>query len=105
MIGLALPTHIIQICLGATILGICALMLVAKKSALPEVSQPDRLSQALGIYGVYTEYSTGEEVDWQIHRTPQGLCLFIVIGVMAGMFGLGAAGRTCRSLISSWERR
>jgi uncharacterized membrane protein YfcA len=90
MIGLALPTHIIQISLGATILGICALMLVAKKSEFPDVPKADRLSSALRIYGVYQEQSTGQTVDWKIHRTPLGLCLFVIIGVMAGMFGLGA---------------
>ena len=36
MIGLALPTHIVQIALGGTILGICVLMLVAKKSEYPD---------------------------------------------------------------------
>jgi uncharacterized membrane protein YfcA len=90
MIGLALPTHIIQTALGATILGIVVLMLMAKKSEMPEVRQADRLSSALRICGVYTEESTGERVDWKIHRTPSGMVLFIAVGVMAGMFGLGA---------------
>ena len=39
MIGLALPTHIVQTALGATILGIVVLMLMAKKSVLPEVKR------------------------------------------------------------------
>jgi uncharacterized membrane protein YfcA len=90
MIGLALPTNIVQIALGATIIGICALMLTAKKSAIPDVPQADRLSSALRIYGVYQEASTGETINWKIHRTPLGLCLFVIIGIMAGMFGLGA---------------
>ena len=90
MIGLALPTNIVQICLGATILGICALMLTAKKSEFPDVPKADKLSSMLHIYGVYQEASTGEIVDWKIHRTPLGLALFVLIGVMAGMFGLGA---------------
>ncbi len=90
MVGLALPTHIIQTALGATILGIVALMLMAKKSVLPEVGQADRLSSALRICGVYTEESTGDEINWKVHRTPQGMLLFIAVGVMAGMFGLGA---------------
>jgi len=90
MIGLALPTRIVQICLGVTIVGICVLMLTAKKSALPDVAKPDRLSATLRIYGVYQEASSGQLVDWKIHRTPVGLALFVVIGVMAGMFGLGA---------------
>ncbi len=90
MIGLALPTNVVQIALGGTILGICVLMLTAKKSEYPEVAQPDKLSSALGIYGVYYEGASGKQIDWQIHRTPVGLFLFIIIGVMAGMFGLGA---------------
>jgi uncharacterized membrane protein YfcA len=90
MIGLALPTKVIQIALGVTILGICILMLTAKKSELPDVPQADPLSSALRIYGVYQEASTGQVIDWKIHRTLQGLLLFIAIGIMAGMFGLGA---------------
>ena len=90
MIGLALPTNIVQICLGATILGICALMLVAKKSEFPDVPKADKLSSMLHIYGVYQEASTGEIVDWKVHRTPLGLVMFVFIGIMAGMFGLGA---------------
>ncbi|MBW2671513.1 MAG: sulfite exporter TauE/SafE family protein [Deltaproteobacteria bacterium] len=90
MIGLALPTNIVQISLGATILGICILMLTAKKSTFPDVPQADRLSSALRICGVYQEASTGEIIDWKVHRTPLGLAMFVLIGIMAGMFGLGA---------------
>jgi len=90
MIGLALPTNIVQTALGATILGIVLLMLMARKSVMPDVKQADNLSSALQIWGVYTEESTGEKVNWKIHRTPTGLILFIAIGIMAGMFGLGA---------------
>jgi len=90
MVGLALPTHIVQTALGATILAIVVLMLMAKKSELPEVRQADQLSSALRICGVYTEESTGQQIDWKIHRTPQGMLLFIAVGIMAGMFGLGA---------------
>lgn len=90
MIGLALPTNVIQTALGATILGIVVIMFTAKKSEYPEVKEADALSSALRINGIYHEVSTGQDVDWKIHRTPQSLALFIIIGVMAGMFGLGA---------------
>ncbi len=90
LVGLALPTNVVQIALGATILGIVAIMLVAKKSTYPDVPRADRLSTALRISGIYHEASTGEGIDWKIHRTPQGLAAFVVIGIMAGMFGLGA---------------
>jgi len=33
---------------------------------------------------------TGREHAWQAHRTPLGLALFVGIGIVAGMFGLGA---------------
>jgi len=88
MVGLALPTNIVQIALGAVILGICALMLSAKKSTVPDVPKADNLSSALRIVGVYTDQ--GETINWKIHRTIPGLLTFIIIGFMAGMFGLGA---------------
>lgn len=90
MIGLALPANVIQTALGATILGIVAIMLMAKKSEYPDIKQADALSTALRINGIYFEPSMGQEVNWKIHRTPQALATFIIIGVMAGMFGLGA---------------
>lgn len=90
MIGLALPTNLVQTALGITILGIVAIMIYAKKSELPEVKKADALSTVLRINGIYHEASTGQDINWKIHRTPHGLALFILIGVMAGMFGLGA---------------
>ncbi len=90
MLGLALPTHIIQICLGGTIIGITALLFFSKNVERPTVTKQDAVGAALGMQGIYTEASSGENVEWKTHRTLTGLILFIVIGVMAGMFGLGA---------------
>ncbi|MBF0555741.1 MAG: sulfite exporter TauE/SafE family protein [Nitrospirae bacterium] len=90
MIGLALPTNVVQTALGITILGIVGIIIKAKKSEYPDVAVADPLSTALRITGVYHEVSTGEDINWKVHRTPLGLALFIIIGVMAGMFGLGA---------------
>jgi uncharacterized membrane protein YfcA len=90
LIGLALPTNIVQTLLGATIIMIVFIMLSAKKSEFPSVPKPDRLSNILGIMGVYREESLGKDIEWQIHRTPYAIFLFIIIGIMAGMFGLGA---------------
>jgi hypothetical protein len=90
MIGLAMPANMVNILLGGTILFIVAIMATAKKSDFPVVPKPDALSQSLGIMGIYREESLGKDVEWNVHKTPMGLALFIVIGVMAGMFGLGA---------------
>lgn len=89
MIGLALPQNVIQIALGGTILGIVGIMLMAGKSDFPNV-KADKLSQSLGIMGIYREESIGKDVEWNVHKTAPGLAMFIIIGVMAGMFGLGA---------------
>lgn len=90
MIGLALEPNVVNTLLGATILFIVLIMATAKKSDFPKVPHPDKLSQALEITGIYREESLGKDVEWNVHRTPQGLALFIIIGIMAGMFGLGA---------------
>ncbi|WP_459933907.1 sulfite exporter TauE/SafE family protein [Fundidesulfovibrio butyratiphilus] len=90
MIGLALPTNVTQIALGGTILFIAILLLVSKNSALPVVTKQDAIGVALGMNGVFFDAATNERIEWKTHRTLPGLLLFIIIGLMAGMFGLGA---------------
>lgn len=90
LLGLALPADVVQLCLGGTIMFIAFLLLMSKNVAVPHVEKQDAIGMALGIRGAYLEPSTGEVVNWKTHRTLPGLLLFIVIGIMAGMFGLGA---------------
>jgi uncharacterized membrane protein YfcA len=90
MVGLALPTNIVQTALGGTIVMIVVIMAISRRSDFPDVKKADTLSSVLKITGIYYEESQGKEINWQIHRTPVGLILFIIIGFMAGMFGLGA---------------
>lgn len=90
LLGLVLPAAAVETALGVVVLGIVALMLAARKSEYPDVTQPDRWSRALGIHGVFVDGATGRAVDWQVHRTPLGLLLFLLIGVVGGMFGIGA---------------
>jgi uncharacterized membrane protein YfcA len=65
-------------------------MLTAKKSEVPDVQEADALSSALRICGVYQDQATNQTINWKVHRTIPGLLTFIIIGFMAGMFGLGA---------------
>jgi uncharacterized membrane protein YfcA len=90
LLGLALPAAAVQTALGLIVLGIVVLMLSSKKSEFPQVDRPDRLSAALRMNGVFIDGASGRQVDWQVHRTPLGLVLFLMIGVLAGMFGIGA---------------
>lgn len=89
-VGLALPTNLLQIALGITITLIAVLFIFSKNSEFPKVGEPDGVTRALNISGAYYEPSAGRPVNWTVWRTPQGFLLFIAIGMVAGMFGLGA---------------
>jgi len=89
-LGLALPANIVQTALGATIIFIALLFIFSKNSEFPQVGKKDGLTKLLAISGSYYEPSAGKKIDWTVWRTPQGFLLFIFIGIVAGMFGLGA---------------
>jgi len=89
-LGLVLPVSTIEIALGVVVLGIVVLMLVAGKAEFPLVAVADRLSNAWGLNGRFTDAATGRVVDWQTHRTPAAMALFTLIGLMGGLFGIGA---------------
>ena len=90
MLGLAMPAAVVQMLLGSLVLAIVVLMFVSKKSELPQVDRPDALSQALALHGVFVDGASGRTVAWQVHRSVWGLFVFLFIGVLAGMFGIGA---------------
>lgn len=90
LIGLALPASVVQMALGVIVLGIVALMLTVGKAEVPPVRQPDALGAALGLHGVFIDGASGQRIPWQVQRTPLGLVVFTAIGLMAGVFGIGA---------------
>jgi uncharacterized membrane protein YfcA len=90
LVGLTLPVAAVEVALGITILCIAVIMWRAKKSEYPDVARPDPLGAALRMSGIYRDQALGREIEWRVHRTPLGLALFAGIGVLAGVFGLGA---------------
>jgi uncharacterized membrane protein YfcA len=93
MLGLYLSSlnpDIIQICLGVTIVGIAILLLVSKNTEKPVVNKQDAIGLVLGLRGAYWDDGARESVEWKTHRTLLGLFMFILVGLLAGMFGLGA---------------
>jgi uncharacterized protein len=90
MIGFALPTKTVQGLLGIAIIGVVVLMLISRQSEVPSGHRPDPLSAWLGIRGTLVDEYAGQSVDWRIHRSPLGFLAFIGIGILAGMFGVGA---------------
>ena len=85
-----LNPNIVQACLGGTIMAIAILLIFSKNSAVPVVTRQDAVGLALGLQGAFYDEGSKEIIEWKTHRTLLGLILFIFIGLMAGMFGLGA---------------
>ncbi|CAA7599931.1 Transmembrane protein TauE-like [Acididesulfobacillus acetoxydans] len=89
-LGLALPQNVLKILLGVLITSIALFFVFTKNSEFPKIGRPDALACYLNIGGTYFEPSTGQDVTWSVWRLPLGLVLFAGIGVVAGMFGIGA---------------
>ena len=89
-LGLSLPQSVLKILLGVLITGISFVFIFSKNSDVPKIGISDTLTRYLNIGGAYFEPSSGKDITWSIWRLPQGLFLFAFIGVIAGMFGIGA---------------
>lgn len=90
MIGLALPAAVVNVALGVTILGIVLLMATTRHAAPLPATAPEGLARALGLQGSFHDIAAGEDVCWTARRTGWGLASFAVIGLLGGIFGVGA---------------
>ncbi len=82
--------YYIKIALGGILFFILAVMILSKRVEFPEVKYVDRLSRVLGMRGAYYELSLGKTIEYQATRAPLALLAFAGVGLLAGMFGLGA---------------
>jgi uncharacterized membrane protein YfcA len=89
LLSFSIPDRVMQIMLGATILGIAALMLRQGNGGV-KPARSDTMAAMLGLTGAYFDPATGQQVQWQAHRTVAGFAAFAVIGLVGGLFGLGA---------------
>ena len=78
--GFYVPERTMQAVLGAVILIIAALMLLAGEGGLEGAHRDDPLGRWLQLHGK----------GWRVHRTAAGMVCFAVIGLVCGLFGLGA---------------
>ncbi|MFQ5559500.1 MAG: sulfite exporter TauE/SafE family protein [Nitrospinota bacterium] len=90
VIGLALPTNLVQVLLGGTIIVVSFIMVKTKYSANRNRRGEDLLGNILKLSGIYREESTKEQISWKAQNTVPGLVTFSFVGLIAGMFGLGA---------------
>ena len=89
VIGLALPTEIVQTALGATVLAV-GVFLWRSKSVAATAVESDALGELLRMKGRLHDPADNVRVDWRTHRTALGIASFAAIGFFGGVFGLGA---------------
>lgn len=100
LVSFALPADVMQAMLGVAIMLIVLLMWragAAEPSAGSSASSAsgadgggDRFAAALGLAGAYFDPVAGRNIDWRVQHTLAGFGAFAFIGLVGGMFGLGA---------------
>jgi uncharacterized membrane protein YfcA len=89
VIGLSLPTNVVQTALGATILAVAVLLWRSKGVGSYE-GESDTLGALLRLKGEFEDPAAGKRFDWRTRRTIAGVASFAAIGFLGGVFGLGA---------------
>ena len=82
--------HYITIALGCLLFFIFIVMVTSKRVEFPEPKKFDRISLLLNVDGKWYEHSRDEIVTYHLTRLPLSLPAFAGVGLIAGMFGLGA---------------
>jgi len=82
---------IIRLALGALVIGIALLIIFGgRRVEYPEVKHVDGITKRLALATSYYEQSLDKVVSYKIARAPVGILLFCFVGLISGLFGLGA---------------
>ncbi|MEE8372235.1 MAG: sulfite exporter TauE/SafE family protein [Dehalococcoidia bacterium] len=82
---------IIRLTLGILVIGIAALILFGgKRLEYPEVRNVDGITERLALATSYYEQSLDKVVSYRVARAPVGILLLCFVGLVSGLFGLGA---------------
>ncbi len=57
---------------------------------LPQGVKNDRLANWLGLSGTYPDQRIGRQVPYQVTRTPLGLAMMYLAGIISGLLGIGS---------------
>lgn len=80
----------IQGALGLIVIGIGLLFVFKKNSEYPVVETVDSFTEKMNLPMPYYEASLGKVVKYKLVRAPIALFLFCGVGLISGLFGLGA---------------
>ncbi|UCG82666.1 MAG: sulfite exporter TauE/SafE family protein, partial [Dehalococcoidia bacterium] len=82
---------IIRLALGCLVIGIAGLILFGgRKVEYPEIKHVDSITERLALATSYYEESLAKVVHYKVARAPVGIFLFCFVGLISGLFGLGA---------------
>jgi uncharacterized membrane protein YfcA len=82
---------VVNLVLGCLVIFIGLLMLLGGKQVeYPEVKKVDKFSERLALGAEYWEKSLGKVISYKISRVPVGIILFCLVGLISGLFGVGA---------------
>ena len=87
--GLLAP-NLISIIFGVILLTSIASMVFKLGEELPQGVKNDRWATYFNLAGSYPDRRLGREVDYQVTRTPAGLTLMYLAGVVSGLLGIGS---------------
>lgn len=81
----------VRLSLGSLVILIALLFLFAgNRIEYPEVKSVDSFTRRVGLSMAYWEESLGSVVQYQVTRAWVGVILFAGVGLVSGLFGLGA---------------
>jgi hypothetical protein len=73
------------------IMGYSAVAMFRKRSDAAGIPvPPDRMADRLNLHSSYRDDASGEQVVYRVTRTPLGLALMYVAGVVSGLLGIGS---------------
>lgn len=81
---------LIKFLLGILILIVGVLYIIMKRVDYPEVKSVDKFTEKLGLEFPYWEESLQGVVNYKVRRAWLAILLFCGVGLISGMFGLGA---------------
>lgn len=85
-----LAPGLLGVIFGVILLISAAPLLFKLGEELPEGVHNDRLANILSLNGSYPDERLGREVSYQVTRTPWGLVMMYVAGLVSGLLGIGS---------------
>lgn len=87
--GLLAPS-LLEIIFGCILLISSVPLIVRIGEELPQGVRNDRLARALKLAGSYPDPQLGREVSYHVTRTPWGLAVMYIAGLLSGLLGIGS---------------